>query len=88
MEPVVVSQRYRKQGIGQRLLAFAGKEAEHLGVRFLSVKPVARNEEAISFFYQSGFRLMGQVELFMDLSASSERKWQEGLSLHGFSFQY
>jgi N-acetylglutamate synthase-like GNAT family acetyltransferase len=88
IEPIVVSVAHRGHGIGQRLLARARQEAEALHVRFLCVRPVARNAEAIAFFYQAGFQLLGQVELFMDLSSSSDRIWQEGMALQGHEFRY
>ena len=47
VEPIVVSTQHRGQGIGQELLNHAIEEARRLGVLCLSVKPVARNEEAI-----------------------------------------
>lgn len=88
IEPIVVSVAHRGRGVGQRLLARACQEAAALRVRFLCVKPVARNEVAIAFFYQAGFQLLGQVELFMDLSSSSGRIWEEGVLLHGHLFKY
>ena len=88
IEPIVVSVTHRGRGIGQGLLARARQEAEALQVRFLGVKPVARNAEAMTFFYQAGFQLLGQVELFMDLSSSSERIWEDGVTLHGHTFKY
>jgi N-acetylglutamate synthase-like GNAT family acetyltransferase len=88
IEPIVVSAVQRGKGVGQRLLARACQEAEALQVRFLSIKPVARNVEAIGFFYQAGFRLLGSVELFMELSSPSARTWKEGVTLHGHPLRY
>ncbi len=82
VEPVIVTASRRSEGIGRMLLAEAVEEAKRRGVRFLSVRPVARNAEAIHFFVENGFRLVGQVELFQDLSPSSERSWKKGISLH------
>jgi N-acetylglutamate synthase-like GNAT family acetyltransferase len=88
VEPIVVSVTHRGCGIGQRLLARARQEAEALQVRFLCVRPVARNAEAMAFFYGAGFQFLGQVELFMDLSSSSERIWEDGVTIHGHPFKY
>lgn len=88
IEPIVVSFAHRGRGIGQQLLARARQEAEALQVRFLGVKPVARNVEAMAFFYKAGFQLLGQVELFMDLSFSAERTWEDGVTIHGHTFKY
>jgi GNAT superfamily N-acetyltransferase len=88
IEPVVVSARYRSRGIGAALVQHAVREAKNEGVRFLSVRPVARNKEAISFFVRLGFNLLGQVDLFQDLSAEAERKWLPGITLHGHKLQY
>jgi hypothetical protein len=50
------------------------------------VKPVARNVEGIMFFYNRGFRNIGQVELFMDFS----EQWvgKKGLKLFHLQFNY
>ena len=50
VEPIVVALEQRGQGIGRLLLDRVTQEAERLGVRFLNVRPVARNIDAISFF--------------------------------------
>jgi N-acetylglutamate synthase-like GNAT family acetyltransferase len=83
IEPVVVKAGYRAKGIGRRLVAEGMEEAKRRNVRFLSVRPVARNQAAIDFFVGNGFGLVGQVELFQELSLPSERQWKTGLRLHG-----
>jgi N-acetylglutamate synthase-like GNAT family acetyltransferase len=83
IEPVIVTANRRAGGVGRLLGATAVDEARKRGVRFLSVKPVARNVEAIHFFVQNGFRLVGQVELFQELDPDSGRSWEAGLTLHG-----
>ena len=88
IEPLVVSETHRGKGIGQQLLARARQEAESIWVRFLKVKPVARNVDAIGFFYQAGFRLLGSVELFMELSSATDHSWKEGITLHSYRFEY
>lgn len=85
IEPMVVSREYRDKGIGRMLIDIAFEEARKLGVTFLSVRPVARNVEAMRFFSDRGFRNIGHVELFVDLSG---RDWRSRLNLHGVSYDY
>ena len=54
VEPIVVATTHRDKGIGRAVLHRMVEEARKLGVRYLSVKPVARNVEAISFYYDFG----------------------------------
>lgn len=51
IEPIVVASAHCGQGIGQALVEHVIQEAKNLGVLCLSVKPVARNREAIAFFH-------------------------------------
>ena len=88
VEPIVVSADQRSRGIGKRLLIRAIDEAKRLGVSCLSVKPVARNTEAISFFYEAGFRILGHIQLFMWLGPSSPGQWKPGPELFGKPFDY
>jgi GNAT superfamily N-acetyltransferase len=83
VEPLVVARAERGQGIGRALLAAAVAAARERGARFLSVCPVARNAAAIGLFYEAGFRLLGQVELFQDLDPSSPRRWVDGVTIQG-----
>ncbi len=86
IEPLIVSRAHRTRSIGRRLIQKVVEEARGRGVRFLSVKPVARNVEGITFFYHHGFRNIGQVELFMDFS----EQWvgKKGLTLFNLHFNY
>ena len=88
IEPIVVSSKHRGKGIGQRLLNAVIEEAKKLGVLCLSVKPVARNEDAISFFYNSGFRILGHIQQFMWLGPSAPDAWKPGPELFGKTFDY
>lgn len=78
VEPVVVSSGHRGEGIGQSLVKYAIAEARKLGILCLSVKPVARNEEAISFFCEAGFRTLGHIQLFMWLGQPMPGQWKTG----------
>ncbi|MFX1476104.1 MAG: GNAT family N-acetyltransferase [Promethearchaeota archaeon] len=85
VEPVIVSAAYRGRGIGQQLITTIIAVAQKRGYRFLNVKPVARNEAAIRFFYNQGFHTLGHVQLFIDFSGGS---WRPGLELFGYDFSY
>jgi N-acetylglutamate synthase-like GNAT family acetyltransferase len=88
VEPIVVAPGSRGRGIGRALLNAMVLEAEKLGVRFLNVRPAARNAEAIAFFYAAGFRLLGRVELSMELRPAPPGAWKPGLELFSCSFEY
>lgn len=85
IEPLVVHREFRGRGIGKALVDTAGKEARRLGVRYITVRPVARNSEALGFFREAGFDKIGRVELFIDLAG---KKWKEGIELHGMTFEF
>jgi ribosomal protein S18 acetylase RimI-like enzyme len=85
MEPVVVHHSHRGKGVGSALVGMAIKEAERLGVKYLNVKPVARNAEAIKFFRAKGFENIGRIELFMDFS---DKRWKTGIEVHDLQFRY
>jgi GNAT superfamily N-acetyltransferase len=78
----------RNAGIGRQLVEHAVEQARDLGVLCLSVKPVARNKEAIAFFYDAGFRTLGHIQLFMWLGDSFPAQWKTGPELFGKPFEY
>jgi GNAT superfamily N-acetyltransferase len=88
VEPIVVSPKHRGRGIGHSLLAHVSEQAQELGVLCLYAKPVARNEEAISFFHEAGFRTLGHIQLFRWLGPSSPGQWVPGPELFGKPFDY
>ena len=88
IEPVVVASGFRNKGIGTRLVRYLVEEARKRKVRFLSIRPVARNKEALALFVRLGFNLVGHIDLFQDLSETSTRKWQPGLVIHGEKLKY
>ena len=85
VEPLIVSKPYRKKGIGKRLIETVITEAHKLGIRYLNVKPVARNVEALKFLYKQGFRNVGQLQLFIDFS---NKEWKKGLTLFNLKCNY
>ncbi len=88
IEPVVVSAGYRSRAVGRALVRQAVEHAVNTGIRFLSVRPVARNVEAISFFVDCGFDILGHVDLFQDLLPQEGRDWKPGIRLHGRNLRY
>jgi GNAT superfamily N-acetyltransferase len=88
VEPMVVTSEHRGGGIGRELLNHVAEAAKRLGVLCLYVKPVARNEKAISFFYDAGFRTLGHIQLFQWLGESFPGQWKKGPELFGKAFDY
>jgi len=86
VEPVVVASARRGEGVGRLLVAAVVAQARALGVRLLSVRPVARNTEAIRFFHELGFAVLGHVEAFMDLT-DREGRWVPGETIAGRDFR-
>ena len=85
IEPLIVHRDYRGRGIGRALVDVARKEAIRLGVKFVTVRPVARNKAALKFFRDEGFDKLGKIELFIDLSG---KDWEKGIKLHGVDFEF
>src|SRR3989337_58358 len=75
IEPLIVSKAYRGRGIGTQLIRYVINEARGRGTRNLNVKPVARNRKTIQFLYEQGFKNLGFIELFIDLSG---HVWKPG----------
>lgn len=85
IEPLIVSPSSRRRGIGKKLLETAVYQAQSKGVRFLSIKPVARNVQVIKYLFEQGFTKLGQVELFMDFTGKA---WKQGPELFGCKFSF
>jgi len=88
IEPVVVSTASRGTGIGTKLVQHAISEARTRGIRFLTIRPVLRNEEAFALYVRLGFDHVGSVELFQELSQESNRSWKSGIVIHGSELKY
>jgi GNAT superfamily N-acetyltransferase len=88
VEPVVVAEAARGQGIGRMLISRVVQEARARGHDYLAIRPVARNVAAIRRFHAAGFQALGgHVDLTMDL-APRPHGWLPGASLHGLDFGY
>jgi GNAT superfamily N-acetyltransferase len=88
IEPVIVTASLRNNGIGTKLVEHVVNEAKKRGVRFLRIRPVARNIRAISLYVRLGFDLLGHVDLFQDLNSTSDRNWKPGIIIHGQELKY
>jgi GNAT superfamily N-acetyltransferase len=88
VEPVVVAEAARDQGIGRMLISRVVQEARARGYQYLAIRPVARNVAAVRRFYAAGFRTLGgHIDLTMDLAAR-QHGWLTGASLYGLDFDY
>ncbi len=85
VEPAIVSQPHRRKGIGKALMETVIAEAKNRDIKYLSVRPVARNTEALKFFTQQGFTNVGHIELFIDLT---NRQWKKELKLFDLELKY
>lgn len=85
LEPLIVSQTYRCQGIGTKLINVVIAEAKRIGLKSLSIKPVMRNLRALRLFNKQGFRSIGQIELYIDFSEKCAKK---NLDLFSPSFNF
>jgi N-acetylglutamate synthase-like GNAT family acetyltransferase len=88
IEPIIVSNKKRGEGVGELLINHAVEEARKQNILCIYVRPVVRNKEAISFFYNCGFKTVGHIQLFKWLGEESSDTWQEGLEIFGKSFKY
>jgi N-acetylglutamate synthase-like GNAT family acetyltransferase len=86
LEPLIVEPNHRGGGIGAALTAAVVKAAEVAELRYLNVRPVARNAEAIRFFHDRGFGVLGHIEMFMNLGGD-ETRWRSGERLADRDFR-
>ncbi len=56
-----------------------------MGANSLNVEPVARNAQAIDFYYEMEFTNLGQIQLFVDFSG---KRWERRLKLFKHEFHY
>lgn len=87
VEPAVVTEAQRSKGIGRVLLQHVVADARERGLPLLSVRPVARNVEAIALFHDVGFAVLGHLDMFMDLRADAGQ-WKPGIDIHGLPFVF
>jgi GNAT superfamily N-acetyltransferase len=85
IEPIIVSKSFRHKGVGRQLVETVIREAKKKKMKHLNVSPVARNIQAIEFFYRLGFVNIGHVNMFIDLS---NQTWKPGFQMHDLEFRY
>jgi GNAT superfamily N-acetyltransferase len=88
IEPVVVASDSRGEGIGSKLIEYVKEEAIKRNFRFLTIKPVLRNEDAFSLYVKLGFNHAGAIELFQNLKPEAKRKWKAGITILGEELYY
>jgi len=77
LEPMVVTGEFRGHGIGRRLAETVIEHARKTNVRQLKALPVGRNEEAIRFFHELGFNIIGYIELFQEFKPAERQIWRD-----------
>jgi GNAT superfamily N-acetyltransferase len=85
VEPVVVAEPRRREGVGRTLVEALVPEARGRELDQVVVRPVARNTDALAFFNGLGFKALGHVELLLDLRRPPEY-WRPGERLAGRDF--
>lgn len=86
VNPVVVTQRHRNQGIGTALLEHVAEQARRRSLRQLAVVPDSRNVAAIKCLHSAGFDLLAAVRLTLDLTGAT--KDTDDIAVHGLQFRY
>jgi len=86
IEPLVVDDRFRGQGVGSALIDFLKIHVRTHNLPEIVVKPVARNRLMLEFMAKQGFDTMGTVELILR-DESSSTKWDFGAEVSGVAFK-
>lgn len=86
IEPLVVDEKYRGQGIGSALIDHLKEYVVTHDLPELVVKPVARNKHMLAFMSKQGFDTMGTVELIIRDEASPTN-WAYGAEVSGVRFK-
>ncbi|HET8680988.1 MAG TPA: GNAT family N-acetyltransferase [Micromonosporaceae bacterium] len=87
VEPVVVAEHRRGQGIGRALLDQVAGEARRRGMAYLTVTPASRNEPAVRCLYRAGYDVLSNVTLTLDIGRRSH-EWRDGMDLFDLRLRY
>jgi GNAT superfamily N-acetyltransferase len=88
IEPLVISAGMWNRGIGTKLIEYIIERARENGIRYLGIRPVARNREAIMLYSRLGFNILGHLDMVRDLAPDDDREWIRGINVHGGDFYY
>jgi GNAT superfamily N-acetyltransferase len=87
VEPVVITEGRRGQGVGRALLAHIAAQARGRGMASLTIAPASRNIAAIRCLHAAGYDAMSAVELTLDLTRR-RHEWRDGVQFQGMRFRY
>lgn len=87
VEPIVVTQSRRGQGIGRALLNHVAAQARRRGLRQLTISPESRNVDAIRCLHGAGYDALARVTLAIDLSRRPHPP-HDAVDLHQLRFEY
>ena len=87
VEPLVVAASARGDGVGKALVEHVVSAVQAFGLRDVNVHVVGRNAEAIRFYHDVGFDVIGHFELFYDTSPRDQQPWREGETVAGRRFR-
>ncbi|GAB7041276.1 MULTISPECIES: GNAT family N-acetyltransferase [Catenuloplanes] len=86
VEPIVVADGHRGEGVATTMLGFLAEEARRRGLTSLTVSPESRNVEAITCLHAAGFTVLSSVQLTLDLDRRPG-VWRDGPQLHSLDFR-
>src|SRR5690242_1498060 len=81
VEPLVVAEARRGEGIGRALLSHVADQARRRGLGQLSISPAARNLDAIRCLHAAGYDALARVTLAIDLGRKGS-VYEDGIDLH------
>jgi ribosomal protein S18 acetylase RimI-like enzyme len=86
LRELIVTEKYRLQGIGSLLLRAAEKTIQDAGESNLYLSLLPRNTVALRFFVRNGYNTINTIELRKPLA--EERVQRTSILLLGLKFQY
>jgi GNAT superfamily N-acetyltransferase len=85
VEPVVVTEARRGQGVGRALLDHVATEGRKRGLTSLTISPESRNVDAIRSLHAAGFDVLSALVLTLDLGRRDQER-KDGLDIHHLRF--
>jgi GNAT superfamily N-acetyltransferase len=86
VEPVVVTESRRGQGIGRALLGHVADEARRRGLAYLTISPESRDLDAIRSLHAAGYDVLSALQLTMDLGRR-DHAWRQDIDIHELRFR-